>query len=143
MNNKVKENKMDNRKIAISLVRLAKKLEAEEGEYQEFFKKKLESYGVNSPAELDDAKKKKFFSEIENEWTKEKSALADELEKIAKELEGAEGDKCGEKGCIRRVGDNWRVMSGKTGKLWPAKYPTEDSADNALKAWHGSHFQKT
>jgi len=36
--------------------------------YQEFFKGKLEEYGVNSPADLDDEDKKKFFNEIEEEW---------------------------------------------------------------------------
>jgi len=44
----------------------------EETEYQKFFQKKLEKFGVKSPTELDDAKKKEFFSEIEKEWTGEK-----------------------------------------------------------------------
>ena len=41
-------------------------------EYQAFFNKKLKAYGVSSPDELDDAKKKKFFDEIEKEWTGDK-----------------------------------------------------------------------
>ena len=44
----------------------------EETAYQKFFKKKLEKYGVKSPAELDDAEKKKFFAEIEKEWKSDK-----------------------------------------------------------------------
>lgn len=40
----------------------------EESGYQKFFKKKLDKYGVNSPAELSDADKKKFYNEIEKEW---------------------------------------------------------------------------
>jgi hypothetical protein len=36
--------------------------------YKKFFDKKLKKYGVKSPAELDDAEKKKFFDEIEKEW---------------------------------------------------------------------------
>lgn len=44
----------------------------ESKEYQEFFKKKLAAYGVKSPSELSDEEKKKFFAEIEKEWTKEK-----------------------------------------------------------------------
>lgn len=40
-------------------------------EYQAFFDKKLKEYGVDSPAKLDDAEKKKFFNEIDKEWTGE------------------------------------------------------------------------
>ena len=45
---------------------------SEETEYQTFFKKKLKEYGVTSPASLSDADKKKFFAEIEKEWTGDK-----------------------------------------------------------------------
>jgi hypothetical protein len=38
-------------------------------EYMEFFQAKLKKYGVKSPAELDAEKKKKFFDEIEKDWT--------------------------------------------------------------------------
>ena len=37
-------------------------------DYREFFRKKLEKYGVDSPSELSDADKKKFYNEIHNEW---------------------------------------------------------------------------
>jgi len=40
-------------------------------EYQEFFTKKLKEFDVKSPAELSDADKKKFFNEIDKEWTQE------------------------------------------------------------------------
>lgn len=36
--------------------------------YQEFFKNKLKDYGVESPSELSDEDKSKFFSEIKSEW---------------------------------------------------------------------------
>jgi len=39
-------------------------------EYQEYFKSKLEKYGVKSPSELDEEKKKQFFDEIAKEWEK-------------------------------------------------------------------------
>jgi hypothetical protein len=42
--------------------------EGSQEEYKKFFDKKLKKYGVKSPAELDDEKKKKFFDEIEKEW---------------------------------------------------------------------------
>jgi len=63
------------------------------------------------------------------------------LETARKLLEAAEGDKCGKQGCIRQVDGKWRVMSGKTGKLWPAKYPTKQGAEDALDAWHASRFK--
>ena len=42
--------------------------EGSKEEYQKFFKEKLEKFGVKSPAELDDEKKKEFFEEIKKEW---------------------------------------------------------------------------
>lgn len=40
--------------------------------YQEFFNKKLKEYGVSSPDELEDEKKKEFFNMIDKEWKGEK-----------------------------------------------------------------------
>jgi Mg2+/Co2+ transporter CorC len=45
----------------------------DDSKYQEFFRKKLEKWKISSPTELSDADKKKFFSEIEKEWTHEKN----------------------------------------------------------------------
>lgn len=54
--------------------------------YREFFRKKLEEYGVDSPSSLSDEDKSKFFSEIKSEWKKEKvnESLFDSLNKIRK-----------------------------------------------------------
>ena len=41
-------------------------------DYKKFFAKKLEKYGVKSPDELSDADKKKFYDEVDAEWTGEK-----------------------------------------------------------------------
>ena len=43
----------------------------EQQEYQDFFDKKLKKFGVDSPAKLSDDEKKKFFDEVEKEWTKD------------------------------------------------------------------------
>tara|TARA_B100000519_G_scaffold8107_1_gene6650 strand:- start:623 stop:1096 length:474 start_codon:yes stop_codon:yes gene_type:complete len=43
--------------------------------YQKFFEKTLKKYGVNSPAELNDKMKKKFFDEIEKGWTAKSESL--------------------------------------------------------------------
>jgi len=41
---------------------------AEQERYQKFFKEKLDKYGVGSPADLDEAKKKQFFEEVKKDW---------------------------------------------------------------------------
>ena len=46
--------------------------EGSKEEYQKFFDKKLAKWKVKSPTELSDEDKKKFFNEIEKEWTGEK-----------------------------------------------------------------------
>lgn len=44
--------------------------------------------------------------------------------------------KCPKSGCIKKVGDSYRVVSNKTGKLWPSHYKTRESARKALAAYH-------
>tara|TARA_Y100000780_G_scaffold182324_1_gene168345 strand:- start:101 stop:268 length:168 start_codon:yes stop_codon:yes gene_type:complete len=46
-------------------------MEGTKAEYQKFFNGKLKKYGVKSPSSLSDEDKKKFFAEIEKEWTSE------------------------------------------------------------------------
>ena len=41
-------------------------------EYEKFFNKKLKKFKVESPDELSDEDKKKFFDEIEKEWKENK-----------------------------------------------------------------------
>jgi hypothetical protein len=67
--------------------------------------------------------------------------VAEELVKIAKDLVAAEGDKCGPEGCIRNIGGEWRIMSGKTGKLWPQSYSSREEAENVLDAYHAGVFK--
>ena len=56
-----------------------KKTVKEETEYQKFFAKKLEKFGVSSPAELSVEDKKKFFDEIDAEWEGEKEEPEDDV----------------------------------------------------------------
>ena len=37
--------------------------------------------------------------------------------------------------CIRKVGNKWRVVSGKTGKLWDAEYDSEEDAKAGLRGY--------
>jgi len=39
---------------------------------------------------------------------------------------------------IKKVGDKWRIISGKTGKMWKAHYDTKEDAEAGLKAYFAS-----
>lgn len=45
-----------------------------ENDYKEFFKKMLSKYGVKTPSELDDAKKKEFFNAVDKGWKAKKES---------------------------------------------------------------------
>jgi CRISPR/Cas system-associated endonuclease Cas1 len=68
------------------------RLEAESGdkeEYEKFFQSALKKFGVESPAELDDEKKKEFFNYIDANWKgdnekAEETDASDTLEPKAK-----------------------------------------------------------
>jgi len=49
--------------------------------YQDYFKAKLSKYGVESPADLDEEKKKEFFSEISKDWEKGQGVKPEAKEK--------------------------------------------------------------
>lgn len=53
-------------------------IEDAENQYQQFFKQKLSDWGVESPDELSYDDKKKFFDEIEKEWSKENESADEE-----------------------------------------------------------------
>lgn len=76
----------------VDMVREAQLNEASELQksYQEYFKAKLKKYGANSPADLDDEKKKEFFNEITKEWEKGKGVKPEVKEKIEKEKKEAD-----------------------------------------------------
>ena len=57
--------------------------EDEKTEYQKFFMKALKKFGVSSPTELDDAKKKEFFDYVDKNWTGKK----EEKESVSKKEE--------------------------------------------------------
>jgi len=42
--------------------------EKADSQYEKFFQKKLEKWGVESPDELPDDKKDDFFDEVDREW---------------------------------------------------------------------------
>ena len=46
--------------------------ESDKVAYQNFFKGKLKEFGVDSPEELDEDERKKFFAEVKKEWSSKK-----------------------------------------------------------------------
>lgn len=46
----------------------------EDTAYQKFFRKMLDNWGVSSPAELDDEKKKEFFNAVDKAWKAKKES---------------------------------------------------------------------
>jgi len=44
--------------------------------------------------------------------------------------------ECPKSGCVKQVDGKWRVISNKTGKLWPQTYDTEKAAKDAIAAYH-------
>jgi hypothetical protein len=58
----------------------------EDSEYQEFFKKCLKKFGVESPAELEsDAKKKEFFDYVDQNWKGDDEKAEETTEKSEEE----------------------------------------------------------
>jgi len=60
--------------------------EGDKEDYMKFFAGKLKKYGVKSPSELGDEQKKKFFDEIEKDWTHDSSEEVDA--DLGKRVEG-------------------------------------------------------
>jgi mannitol-specific phosphotransferase system IIBC component len=66
----------------------AKKSELQKS-YQDYFQAKLSKFGVESPADLDEEKKKEFFNEISADWDAGKGVKASAEKKVEKEKEEA------------------------------------------------------
>ena len=63
--------------------------EGDKEDYMKFFAGKLKKYGVKSPSELSDEDKKKFFNEIEKDWThdsKEEVEVEEKEEDLGKRV---------------------------------------------------------
>jgi hypothetical protein len=83
----------------VEMVREAELLEKSELQksYQDYFQGKLDKFGVKSPADLSDEKKKEFFNEIAKEW---------EAGKGVKESYIKEGEVKAEKPAKNEAGGN-------------------------------------
>lgn len=63
--------------------------EGSKEEYQKFFDKKLKKYGVDSPDDLSDEEKKKFYDEVDKEWKADHEEKAEALVKEYIKKDGA------------------------------------------------------
>jgi superoxide dismutase len=82
-------NKIDGKKRRGSMSTKRRRLSGNKKEYQKFFQKKLDEYGVDSPEDMNDKTKKKFFEEIDDGWTSDdekRAKVAKSLVRLAKEL---------------------------------------------------------
>ena len=86
--------------------------EGSKEEYQKFFDKKLKKYGVDSPDDLSDEEKKKFYDEIDKEWKadheEKKEALVKEYIKkdgARRRCAGGDGRRTGNKRKVEEEGD--------------------------------------
>jgi len=59
------------------------------------------------------------------------------IKEVLEEDKSGKG-KCPQTGCISQRDGKWRIMSNKTGKLWPQTYDTKKDAEDALDAYHAS-----
>ncbi len=60
------------------------------------------------------------------------------IREVLNEDKSGKGE-CPSSGCIEKRGSHWRIISNKTGKLWPQKYDSKAKAEKALDAYHASN----
>ena len=66
-----------------------------------------------------------------------KQIIREELDDMLEDKSGK--GKCPDSGCITQRDGKWRIISNKTGKLWPQTYDSRKDAKNALDAYHGGY----
>lgn len=110
--------------------------EAEKESYKAYFKKLMKKFGVNSPQELDDEKKKAFYNAVDKGW-KAKTESFDLSEGMLKDA----GCEAARRGLIK-VGDFLKKQKAalkackKENPKDKAKCkPIEDKATAAYKVW--------
>ena len=92
--------------------------EGSKEEYQKFFDAKLKKYKVNSPEDLSDEEKKKFYDEIDKEWNADHESGKDgKTEALVKEY-------------IKKDGIRRRCAGGDGRKNKKVKTEEEDCEDD-------------
>ena len=116
--------------------------------YKAYFDKKMKAWGINSPDELDEAKKKKFFEDVDKGWKGEKEGCGDEPSaKMVRpeEIEGAlpppaEQLKMMSANPPRLKGTQIEIFSPTVKKyIGMAEWPDAASAKKDLASWMAAH----
>jgi hypothetical protein len=106
-----------------------KKIEKELNKASKMHKSQADRIGkIVKETGLDKAKKNMDMYKNKNRLTE---LIKDALKRPVKE-DKVKGSN------IKKVGDKWRVLSGKTGKMWKQKYDTKEDAEAGLKGYFAS-----
>ena len=120
-----------NKKVKATLLDIAKEEKTHIGEFEAL----LLELDPEHAEELEKGKKEtESLKENNMTYSKLTHIIKEEILNILNEKEG----KCPKSGCTKKVGEKWRIISNRTGILWPQKYDTEDAAKTALNAYHFS-----
>jgi hypothetical protein len=98
-------------------------------EYQKFFQSALKKFGIDSPAELDDKKKKEFFDYVDKNWEGENEE--DEEETVE--------ENCGSKHKKMKEDKEFKphmMYDPKTGKAYKAEKPEDHERMSKLGYTH-------
>ena len=88
--------------------------------YQDYFKAKLNKYGVKSPADLSAEKKAEFFGEITKDW--EKGQGASEAGKKDVKEHGVKESLGVNEADMTKFYDGFKVLDDKSGNVYQFKY---------------------
>ena len=105
--------------LSDDLIEASRKIVETSAEYKKFFDGALKKFGVTSPAELDDDKKKEFFDYVDKNYNSDDEKGKDGVKKEEVEISEADGDPCW-KG-YKQVG-----MKKKDGKEVPNCVPMNE-----------------
>ena len=98
--------------------------------------------GINNAGALQDMFRKESPSNMINILNSETGGKFGQLPKVKRMFQMPEGESLKEDKVpgsnIKKVGDKWRIYSGKTGKMWKAHYDSKEDAEKGLKAYFAS-----
>ena len=131
-----KEGKVDEAEINITKMMDFAKLAKKVKDATEFIEKITSQLGNQSPEG-----KKALTSMYNSLKTMEESenTIDESFDSLSKNIKEDNVDEDVVKGSnIKKVGDKYRVLSGKTGKMWKQKYDSKKDAEAALRGYFAS-----
>ena len=88
---------------------------------------------------------KKKMEDINTNKIKEAvtKALSYNLDEVVEKIDSILDEDKVKGSNVKKVGNSWRVVSGKTGKLWPQTYDSKGDAEDAIKAYFANMSEAT